>query len=182
MLFKVEKVDSVLLPGGWRKRWKVSCDNNDLPDETWIAGVGATFGPIDRFLCSIVDGIAKVQCFRHNGQVEYTLFPQINCNVTFPSECLVTVGVSQPGEGFPAISVSPNPFSDQLTVLFQGAVPRDIHLTLFDLAGREKIIQNQLTDNTLQIERGGVPPGVYFLILKSADWQGRPAVWKVVAE
>lgn len=182
LLFKVENVDSVLLPAGWRKRWRLQCQNYFLPKEIWIAGMGATFGPVDRFTCDILGGIAKVQCFWHNGQVAYTQFPQTTCNIQYPPECLVTVGASQPEDASFQASLSPNPFFDQLTVSFKDEVPRGIHLTLFDPAGREYAIQYRLINNTLQIDRGQLPPGIYFLKIENSDLRGRPVVWKVVAE
>ena len=182
LLFKVENVDSVLLPAGWRKRWRLQCQNYFLPKEIWIAGMGATFGPVDRFTCDILGGIAKVQCFWHNGQVVYTQFPQITCNIQYPPECLVTVGASQAADDFSRVSISPNPFFDQLTVLFKGEMPRGISLKMFDLTGRECSIQYRQIGNSLQIDRRLLPPGIYFLNLESGGPGGRPGVWKVVAE
>lgn len=182
LLFKVENVDSVLLPAGWRKRWRLQCQNYFLPKEIWIAGMGATFGPVDRFTCDILGGIAKVQCFWHNGQVVYTQFPQTTCNIQYPQECLVTVGASQPAGDFSRASISPNPFFDQLTVLFKGEIPRGISLKMFDLTGRECSIRYRQIGNSLQIDRGVLPPGIYFLNLESGGQGGRLVIGKVVAK
>lgn len=138
LLFEVETIDSVLLADGWRKRWRVNCQNFDLPQEIWIEGIGSTFGPVDRFNC-FLGGIAKVYCFWHNGQVEYTLFPQGSCGANFPTACLITVNTSQPMFRPLNVAVSPNPFSDHLKVSFLDGIPTSAEIRLFDITGREDL-------------------------------------------
>lgn len=184
LLFKIEKRDSLLLPNGWRKRWKAKCLNpNDLgyAEEIWLEGVGSTFGPVDRFICDLSGNVGKVHCFWHNGQTEDVLFPYSGCSVEPVQDCLTTVNVAQPEDAAFAASISPNPFSDYLNLSFSGEMPPDVSVRLLDATGREMLLRQQRTGNSFQIERGNLPPGVYFLEMKNAATPGMSQIFRVVA-
>ncbi len=182
VLFKVTKIDSLSLNGTWHKRWRLTCYNNYFDKETWIEGVGSTNGPVDRYICNFSYNVANVHCLWHNGQSVYSLFTPGTCNVQYPPECFVTVGTSRPVGGLPVASVSPNPFSDHLTVLFGENAPEDVSLKMFDLAGRELVVQYRRAGNSLRMDRSHLPPGIYFLKMVNGDPRERPVVWKVLAE
>lgn len=181
VLFTVSKIDSILLADGWHKRWRATCNNDFYSFETWIEGVGSTYGPVDRYTCGISGNVAKVYCFWHNGETEYSLFPGTTCDDVFPAECLTTVGFSDPEQEIPSTSVSPNPFSDYLNVSFSYKIPSDVSVQLFDLTGREMILRQQKMGDSFQIERGNLPPGVYFLKIENSTRSGFSKIFKVVA-
>ncbi|MCB0545378.1 MAG: T9SS type A sorting domain-containing protein [Saprospiraceae bacterium] len=164
LLFRVLKVDSVMLPGGWHKRWTVDCLNYDydLPNETWIAGMGSTFGPVDRFLCALSGTPARVRCFWRDGEIIYTQFPQNICEIEFPAGCQVITGTSLPGNGAGHLSAFPNPFSDRLTLEADFDVPGDALLNCFDATGRKKQVTWSRDGQQITIDRGTLPPGLYF--------------------
>ena len=184
LLFKIEKRDSLLLPNGWRKRWKAKCLNpNDLgyAEEIWLEGIGSTFGPVDRFICNLSGSVGKVHCFWYNGQTEDVLLPYEGCLVEPIQDCLTTVNVAQPEHAAFTVSIAPNPFSDYLNLSFSGEMPPDVSVRLLDMTGREMLLRQQRTGNSFQIERGNLPPGVYFLEMKNTPKPGMLQIFKVIA-
>ncbi|GAB4495024.1 MAG: hypothetical protein OHK0019_22960 [Saprospiraceae bacterium] len=174
LLFKIEKRDSLLLPNGWRKRWKAKCLNpNDLgyAEEIWLEGVGSTFGPVDRFICDLSGNVGKVHCFWHNGQTEDVLLPYEDCLIEPVQDCLTTVHIANQSHES-VVTISPNPFFDYLNVSFLGKIPPDVSVHLFDATGREVFLRQQQTGNSFQIERSNLPPGVYFLEIKKLRKSG----------
>jgi hypothetical protein len=183
LLFKIEKRDSLLLPNGWRKRWRAKCLNpNDAgyPEEIWLEGIGSTFGPVDRFICNLSGSVGKVQCFWHNGQTEDVLLPYAGCLVEPVQDCLTTVHIANPVREA-VVTISPNPFSDYLNLSFSGEMPSGVSVRLLDATGREMLLRQQQTGNSFQIERGNLPPGIYFLEIKNSEKAGAAQVFKVVA-
>lgn len=183
LAFKIEKQDSLLLPNGWRKRWKAKCLNpneSGYSEEIWLEGIGSTFGPVDRFICDLSGSVGKVHCFWHNGQTEDVLLPYSGCLIEPVQDCLTTVPVANPvREG--VVAVSPNPFSDYLNLSFSGETPPDVSVRLLDAMGREMLFRQQQTGNSFQIERGNLPPGVYFLEIENSANRRIKQVFKVVA-
>ncbi len=176
-----QKPDSIALPQGWRKRWEVKSHTSIQPaQETWIEGIGSTFGPLIRFSCDTTLATAAVHCFWHNGNVEYQKDSAVQCDIQFPPDCLVTAGTAQP-ENL-AISLYPNPFTTTLLVSFTGTLPPLEYIQLFDILGRRVETRGQIIANDYTLERGNIPNGIYFLYCKSVENVGNPRVFKVIAE
>ncbi len=175
--FIVTKVDSVLLHDGWHKRWKARCYNGYYAFETWIEGLGSTNGVFDRYICGIFGSVAKVNCFWHNGQTEYSYAPGVSCdNIAFPG-CLVSTSTSQP---LPlGVSISPNPFTDVLTISFSGEISASTQVKLYDILGNAVEFHSQKVGNTLRLERKNLPHGIYFLNIEQA---GKRQNFKLLAE
>jgi hypothetical protein len=179
--FLVEKIDSVLLPDGWRKRWQVRTTAFSFEEEIWIEGIGATFSPLHRFKCLAADKIATMGCFWHQGEVEFVEDSATQCNISFPPDCFVTVGTSQQKLKAFVVSVSPNPFDNYLSISFSDEIPSSTSVRLFDMTGREIVLRQQKMGDSFQIERGKLPPGVYFLKIENSAKAGFSQVVKVVA-
>ncbi|MCB9307512.1 MAG: T9SS type A sorting domain-containing protein, partial [Lewinellaceae bacterium] len=181
LLFRVEQVDTVQTDVGPRKRWRLKCLNVSLPEEYWIDGMGSTFGPVERFICGILpNGIGKVQCFWHNGQVEYTLTPSTACNIAFPPACEQVVTTAAPATF--DVTLSPNPFTDRVRIEFRENIPEGTQLHLYNLNGREMPLTIHRDLNTISLERGNLPPGMYVLQMKIGGVTGGRMDWKVVVE
>lgn len=77
---------------------------------------------------------------------------------------------------FAAATLSPNPFTDALTLRFGQSPPPDTRLQLSDVQGRI-LLEKSLTDTELFIDTAPWPAGAYFIRL--SDPQGA-RVWKAV--
>jgi hypothetical protein len=171
--YRVEKIDSVLLPDGWRKRWHLAGKNGQ---EVWIEGIGATSSPLHRFSC-FFSQTAEMGCFWHQDKAVYVADTSQTCEVIFPPNCWVTVSVEEPTEA--AVTIAPNPFSESLTVSFSKEMPNTTHLRVFDVLGKEMAVRQEKAGNALVLQRGDLPPGIYFLKI-----EGRPSspLLRVVAQ
>lgn len=99
----------------------------------------------------------------------------INLTRTLPSG----VGINEAQLASQKISVAPNPFSQKLTVSWEG-INKDADLKLFDVSGRELKIQKTVKDTSIELDtEGGLAKGVYFIQVNVA---GERKVLKVVHE
>jgi len=155
--YRVEKIDSIQLPDGWRKRWQVKSKDDQ---ETWIEGIGATSSPLYRLSC-FFNQTAEMGCFWHQGKAVYVADTSQACEVIFQPNCWVTVSTEEP-EGEVA-AIHPNPFSESLTVSFSKEMPNTTHLRVFDVLGKDWAVSQEKTSNALVLQRGNLPPGIYFL-------------------
>ncbi len=155
--YRVEKIDSIQLPDGWHKRWQLKGNNRQ---ETWIEGIGATSSPLHRWGCYQTK-TAEMGCFWHQGKAVYMADTSKPCEVVFPPNCWVTVSADEPKEK--VTSVFPNPFSESLTVSFPTKMPNTTHLRVFDVLGKEISVGQQKLGDSIVLERGNLPAGIYFL-------------------
>lgn len=72
-----------------------------------------------------------------------------------------------------SLEVYPNPFSNEVTLSFFLAENAHATVELFDVTGRRiKSVLDQMMeagDHQLAVQRGGLPAGVYFLLMKISD-------------
>jgi len=176
-----QKPDSIAMPQGWRKRWLVNAHSSLQPfQETWIEGLGSTYGPLIRFSCDTVLATAEVQCFWHHGTIEYQKDPAALCDIQFPPDCLATLNTSPSKDQ--GVFISPNPFTDALQVSLSADVKPFGSLQLYDMLGRSVPTHWLTTGNSYILDRGSLPNGIYFLCIQSADNRGKVRVFKVIAE
>lgn len=87
-------------------------------------------------------------------------------------------------EGLPEINslvsnVSPNPFTNQLKVTLKHEIKEDIHIRLFDLAGREVYRATFTKVSEITLSLAGLPRGAYMLEVSHAAYLGRVKVIKM---
>ncbi len=73
--------------------------------------------------------------------------------------------------GILKISVSPNPFTTQTTITLSNSQlsTRNLQLLLFDLLGKQHQVTYTIEANTIKLQRGNLPGGVYFFQIISGN-------------
>ncbi|MCF8245777.1 MAG: T9SS type A sorting domain-containing protein [Saprospiraceae bacterium] len=94
----------------------------------------------------------------------YRFGGQCDSSITFPTTSLDDKLDEQPY----AVSLSPNPCRDALTVAFPGPVPRQAHLLLYDGLGRP-VLERRLPAASNGLDVGSLPPGLYFYEVRDED-------------
>ncbi|MCX6291488.1 MAG: T9SS type A sorting domain-containing protein [Bacteroidetes bacterium] len=74
----------------------------------------------------------------------------------------------QPADAGPSISFSPNPFTNQTTLILSGVNRKNVSLVISDVTGREVMTVNHVP-SSLIIEKGNLPKGIYFYHLGDGD-------------
>jgi hypothetical protein len=123
----VSEIDSVLVGGNFRKRWKVVNNGNSWPVYL-IEGIGSTF-ELFKISCSpiILDQtVYSLICFKING---FTLYPNSATN------CDVVLSANNIEQNKTTITISPNPFTQSTHISFNQTYG-DITLEVFDLQGQ----------------------------------------------
>ena len=65
--------------------------------------------------------------------------------------------------------IYPNPFNDRTIIEFPNPLKEKYTLRVVDLSGKTvRIIQN-ITDSRVELEKGDLPSGIYFIELRGAD-------------
>ncbi len=76
-----------------------------------------------------------------------------------------------------SISIFPNPATSSFTLQLKAQV-RDAEVAIYDVLGKE-MMRNKMTGTSMEIEKGNMPSGVYFIKVWNNDWQ---RVEKIVVE
>lgn len=175
---RVLSIDSVTLTDGVHKRWKLkSVFSADFP-ETWVEGVGSTFGLVSRTLGYVGGTPPKLNCTLQAGATIYTLPNYPPCDFTLSAECQEMVAVHTP-ENTSAV-VFPNPFSEKLSV----SLPADhvsCALRLYDCFGKLLRSANVSGQPTFTWLRDGLPTGIYFLKIEKQGESNSGSVLKIIA-
>jgi hypothetical protein len=79
------------------------------------------------------------------------------------------VNIPEPQANEMALNISPNPFTESTTLQF--ANPRGLrhNLTVTNMTGQVVRKVTEIVGDHILLERGELPPGLYFYVLKSAD-------------
>jgi hypothetical protein len=122
-----------------------------------------------------------------NGQVLAIAVPgSYSCAVTSPFGCtawsadLVVLTIQVPEHTAFSASVVPNPFDEQVRVLFSRSLDPSHILVLMDAYGREVRKWQGNASHELRIDRDGLAPGPYMLQVLSAE--GQVGLFRIVAE
>jgi type IX secretion system substrate protein len=149
----VQSIDSVLVGSDYRKRWNINaCYNIQL-----IEGIGSTFGLIQLSPGCITDASDfTLTCFSQNGM---TLYPDTTTN------CVLITDVKNiyPEKYFQI--VSPNPFTNELTVTTNSNELSQI--ILYDIAS-QKLLQQKFT-NSISINTAQLSKGIYMYEVRNKN-------------
>ena len=153
----VRDVDTVEYFGVSRKRWDLT--ENGSQEEYWVEGIGSLNGPLyTKYWYCIVCPVWELLCY-HDGDTLLYIYPG-------ETECYQnTVGIEEKPEpaGF---VISPNPAKRGSTVNVETAVDVAV-IKLSDASG---VLVRHISPGdgrVLQIETGGLAPGLYFLTVKT---------------
>jgi hypothetical protein len=149
----VQSIDSVLVGNNYRKRWLInSCYNIML-----IEGIGSTFGLIEPSPGCILDvPYYELICFKQNGM---TLYPDTNAN------CEVITDVKNINPETYLTTITPNPFSDKLTINNNNNDLSEI--ILYDMVSR-KLLQQKFT-NAVTLNTSQLAKGIYLYEVRNPD-------------
>jgi len=91
---------------------------------------------------------------------------------------LQTVSTNDLFGDFGKVVLFPNPASDELLLRFSDRQPDDLNISVFDLLGRNTLLQNSANyaDGVFRLDVSGLPTGVYIVHLRTADnlsWSGK---------
>ncbi|GAB4496484.1 MAG: hypothetical protein OHK0019_28250 [Saprospiraceae bacterium] len=91
---------------------------------------------------------------------------------------LQTVSTNDIFGDFGKVVLFPNPASDELMLRFSDRQPDDLNISVFDLLGRNALLQNSANyaDGVFRLDVSGLPTGVYIVHLRTADnlsWSGK---------
>ncbi|MEI6817714.1 MAG: T9SS type A sorting domain-containing protein [Bacteroidota bacterium] len=154
----VTNIDSIQIENNYRKRFNISVlhRHNNLLDSNYVSlieGIGSTYGLLDPITPYFESG-SSLECFSLNSQ---TLYPDTS---TF---CNINVGIPSINLENGIILLSPNPFSTQATLTFQGIKnENNKSLFVYNLLGQD--VQNIFVGNNNEviIHRNNLPSGMYF--------------------
>ena len=138
----------------------------------WTTSDGHIVGP-SNVLCITVDApghyVFTATC---NGCVKTETFDLVGCTSgQLRGECgLIISEVKDLVFEMNAVQVFPNPTSGEITVQWTGPAPRDARLLIVDMSG--KILQTIVVPDasaSLTTRVDGLPSGIYFIKIQSAD-------------
>jgi len=67
----------------------------------------------------------------------------------------------------PSLNISPNPMTSQSLLSFENPLNQPHTFSLFDTTGKLIYTKTDIRSNQYQIDKGGLPPGVYFFELRT---------------
>lgn len=159
----VQSIDSVLVGGLYRKRWKL----NSCYNFYFIEGIGSTFGLMGLSPGCITDGgDYSLTCFHQNGQ---TLYPSTAAN------CELITSVNTAEKKSNQINISPNPSNGSFIIDFDKSI-KEIRIT--DLLGN--IIIRHETHNQSKLKIDNLQSGTY--ILTAIDMDGGTTNKKLIVQ
>jgi hypothetical protein len=176
----VGAVDSVLIDGSYRNRWRIHYLG--WPATHVIEGIGSTSGLLEQVICPFVDGAqGTLVCFKENGIVKYP---------DTPSNCDLLTAMQVNPDKIVSYSIYPNPAHNSFTITspFQNA-----RVEIYNVLG-EKVYSKGLTPGPSPKGEGStvsldVRPGIYFVEVREIPQGGmkvsdrvRVAVEKLVIE
>ena len=90
-----------------------------------------------------------------------------SCTASINVECLTNT--QQVNHSIHQVSISPNPVQGQATIRITGKLYTDIQLTIFDLLGRQQIVNASYNNNTIVFSSEMLESGVYIYQLSSGQ-------------
>jgi hypothetical protein len=146
----VVSVDTLLLGTEVRKQFHL---NNSM---TIVEGVGGLGGLIEGdATCITLDQATYLICYEKDGQ-------QVTINPSFPCEFLDGINENENSQ----FSISPNPSSSTIKVLFSHSIAADISLS--DIHGK-LLITKSIRDAFVDLYVSDIESGIYFITIKSSE-------------
>ena len=83
----------------------------------------------------------------------------------------VVQSVKEKGENYSTISVFPNPFNENITILLPNSFNGDLTLEMFDILGKKVLSERRLPSNSNKyiIKTDNLPGGIYILEVRSEE-------------
>jgi len=174
---KVTAKDSILIDGQYRKRLTI---NSNVPfgptmQETWIEGIGSSFGPLSPgladppIICACYVN-ATILCHKKNGNLIYVNPIYNNCYKNICSG----VGIDEQNK-IMRQNVYPNPTSD---FVFLDNINDVKNITLINSQGQKlENIPLNYSNNTIDLSK--INNGVYFLNITSSE---RTVIQKIIVD
>jgi hypothetical protein len=141
--------------------------------EVWAVGLGAGGGQgsgTSRGLVTAVDSVGNIYACGTFTPSFFTLGPlnvQQQAGLSFFIAKFSSVVNLSEASLHTSILLSPNPFSEELTVDFQ-EVQTKTEISFYDVYGRQ-LFSNEFSGNRFKLSREGLPDGVYFLLIKNQN-------------
>ncbi len=105
-------------------------------------------------------------CFA-NGNWNVCLTVTNECgSSTFCDSISILEDINEISKNKTKISVLPNPFDNLTTIKFENTIHDKLNLTLVNPVGQTALQIDDITGNEIQIERNGLPSGLYYILLK----------------
>jgi hypothetical protein len=125
--------------------------------EDWIVAIGSTFRLLDPGL-SIVCAGHQLTCFYQDEELIYPSRPDSNCRYSY-------VGTNKFESGTD-LKIYPNPAKDKCMLKFDERC-ENYSAQLFDIMGRPQSSLIQFSSDQVEITRGEVLSGLYFLKIET---------------
>lgn len=158
---KVTMKDSILINSQYRKRLTLACNVPSWPSmpETWIEGIGSSFGPLSSGLADvpiICPCFPSLLCQKVNGS---TIYINPIHNTCYKGVCSTDIKELNGKDNW---KISPNPnngvFELSSTKDFKGTIE------VFDIAG--KIVYKDIAKQNNKIDISAQASGVYSVVIK----------------
>ncbi len=98
--------------------------------------------------------------------------PNVDTSVAYPDNRTATtgcsVGINELNSSVSSLNIVPNPMTSEAVVSFISEKAADYTVRVTDVTGREvsvKQVEVKTGENSISIQRNGLPAGVYFLVL-----------------
>ncbi len=153
----IDSVDSVLVGGNYRKRWKINCTSpaNSHAVEI-IEGIGSTYGLVKESTCNKTDlPDYSLSCFKQN---DITLYP------SNPNKCNIITYIHSVDENLNRIIAYPNPSDGKFTIKNDGISKEELKIEVYNILG-EKVYSAY--HQPIIIDLSSQPSGIYFLYVKT---------------
>lgn len=150
----LSKIDSIQINNEYRKVFSFGYDGYIISDAKWIEGIGCIRGLLadlgyiggwtNRLICCIIDN----EVIYHNGYENEDCYYQYSDNLQFLDKNLI-------------IKIIPNPIGSSALIEFEK--PEYQKLVISDQTGKKLKEYNLIGKQSLVINKGELPNGLYFL-------------------
>lgn len=169
---KVDSIDQVLVNGQSCKRWIFNANGSFHARETWIEGLGSSFGLLWPLL-SISDNIYSLLCLSSEGTIIYhdaSVASNFMCLQIPNYDCDADMSTGLHDKEFPLIgsSVFPNPFSERSTLKTDQEL-KNTELSIYDVLGQEVMKQLYLNGKEVLLFKENLTGGCYYYKLSQSN-------------
>jgi len=153
---RIKSIDSVMVGSKYHRRWNIA--DSCVQQRSYIEGIGSNAGLVESYFT--FERGSYLDCFSINGQ---NLFPDTNASC-YP---LSTGELASTVQG--KLSFYPNPLTSSSTLQLNTQL-KDAEVVIYDVVGKE-ILSKKLTGSKMEIEKGSLESGVYFVRVRSEERQ-----------
>ncbi len=148
----VDSVDTILIYGMLRKRLIFNYGEEDI----WIEGVGSIYNPFYPVFPQL-DWGWDLSCCYDGDQLIYKNEEFSECYVEYVNDINTNQNTTN------KLQIFPNPFSDFTRIQLNEINPSEIRAIYLVNAYGQKIKEINITKDYIQLERGNLPSGLYFI-------------------